>query len=325
MTFFECLFWIAAALTGAAAAEVGDRSRTAYGFNRARDIAFKPNPKYPGGMYGSYLRDVSAALALAAESGEAGLIPAFLSKVDAIDMRLNWTTTQEKAWMLRAAYELSKQRTKLNVTVNGAPGAVRNGAIRLTPSYGQLEAGLTFVNKGDADVWRTVSVQGQPAAPLPAATSGLSLEKAAWTLAGSPADLANIHQNDRLVIVVTGHLPNNYARQVGVIDLIPAGFEIEQVLKGEEGKPYNVAGSLTDLSLADKRDDRFVGAFTLGSRYSAGAKGGDVVPGFRIAYVVRAVAVGTFVYPAAVAEDMYAPGVMARTAMKTVTIKPQGK
>jgi uncharacterized protein YfaS (alpha-2-macroglobulin family) len=316
---------IAAALTGAAAAEVGDRSRTAYGFNRARDIAFKPNPKYPGGMYGSYLRDVSAALALAAESGEAGLIPAFLSKVDAIDMRLNWTTTQEKAWMLRAAYELSKQRTKLNVTVNGAPGAVRNGAIRLTPSYGQLEAGLTFVNKGDADVWRTVSVQGQPAAPLPAATSGLSLEKAAWTLAGSPADLANIHQNDRLVIVVTGHLPNNYARQVGVIDLIPAGFEIEQVLKGEEGKPYNVAGSLTDLSLADKRDDRFVGAFTLGSRYSAGAKGGDVVPGFRIAYVVRAVAVGTFVYPAAVAEDMYAPGVMARTAMKTVTIKPQGK
>lgn len=315
---------IAAAMTGAAAAQVGDRSRTAFAFNKARDLAFKNNPKYPEGMYGSYLRDVSAALALAAESGMSGLIPAFLSKVDGVDMRLNWTTTQEKAWILRAAYELTKQRIKLNVTVNGAPATPRSGAIRLSPTYGQLEAGLTFVNRGDADIWRTVSVQGQPSGPLPAAANGLSIEKSAWTLSGSPFDLNNIHQNDRIVIVLTGRLPNNYARQVGVIDLLPAGFEIEQVLKGEEGKPYNVTGTLTDLSLATKRDDRFVGAFTLGSRYGYGGAN-DAQPGFRIAYVVRAVAVGTFVYPAAVAEDMYAPGVMARTAMKTVTIKPAGK
>ncbi|MDR3526965.1 MAG: hypothetical protein P4L57_06760, partial [Rhizomicrobium sp.] len=134
---------------------------------------------------------------------------------------------------------------------------------------------------------------------------------------------ANIHQNDRLVIELTGRLPNNYARQVGLIDLLPAGFEIEQVLKGDEGKPYNLNGTLTELSLADKRDDRFVAAFTLGSRYSYGDKKGlEVQPSFRAAYVVRAVGIGSFVAPAAIAEDMYAPGVMARTAMATVTIKP---
>jgi uncharacterized protein YfaS (alpha-2-macroglobulin family) len=314
---------LAAALTGAAASEVGDRSRTAFAFNKARDIAFRPNPKgYPTGDYGSYLRDVSGALALAAESGMSGMIPAFLSKVEGIDMRLNWTTTQEKAWMLRAAYELSRQRTKLNILVNGVPAQPKDGAIRLTPNYGQLMAGLTFLNKGDAGVWRTASVQGLPAAPLPAASSGLTLAKAAWTMAGSPADLNNLHQNDRVIIEISGRLPNNLARHIGVIDLLPAGFEIEQVLKGEEGKPYNLNGTLTDLSLADKRDDRFVGAFTLGSRYSYGNKGAELQPGFRAAYVVRAVGVGTFVYPAAMAEDMYAPGVMARTAMGTVTIKP---
>ena len=315
---------MAAAMTGAAASEVGDRSRTAYAFGRARDIAFKANPRaYPGGEYGSYLRDVAAATALAAESGEAQLLPAFLSKVEGIDMRLNWTTTQEKAWMLRAAYELTKQRTKLNILINGQPAQPRDGAIRLTPNYGQLEKGLTFVNKGDAQVWRTVSVQGLPSAPLPAAANGLTLSKAAWTLSGSPADLNNLHQNDRIIIEITGRLPNNYARHVGVIDLLPAGFEIEQVLKGEEGKPYNLNGSLTELSLADKRDDRYVAAFTLGSRYSGGDnKGTPIQPGFRTAYVVRAVGVGTFVMPAAMAEDMYAPGVMARTAMGTVTIKP---
>jgi uncharacterized protein YfaS (alpha-2-macroglobulin family) len=314
---------IAAALTGAAASEVGDRSRTAYGFGRARDIAFKVNAKaYPLGDYGTYLRDVSAATALAAESGMSAMIPAFLSKVDTIDMRLNWTTTQEKAWMLRAAYELTKQRTKLNILVNGQPVQPRNGAIRLTPSYGQLEAGLTFLNKGDAQVWRTVSVQGLPALPLPAVSNGLTLAKAAWTLSGSPADLHNLRQNDRVIIELSGRLPNNFTRQVGVIDLLPAGFEIEQVLKGDEGKPYNLSGTLTELAVADKRDDRFVAAFTLGSRYDYGNKGGEVQPGFRAAYVVRAVGVGSFVMPAAMAEDMYAPGVMARTAMGTVTIKP---
>ena len=315
---------MAAAMTGAAASEVGDRSRTTYGFERARDIAFKANPKaYPGGEYGSYLRDVSAATALAATSGMGTLVPAFLSKVEGIDMRLNWTTTQEKAWMLRAAYELTKQRTKLNILVNGQPAQPRDGAIRLTPNYGELERGITFLNKGDAGVWRTVSVQGLPASPLPAVTNGITLTKATWTLSGSPADLANIHQNDRLVIELTGRLPNNYARQVGLIDLLPAGFEIEQVLKGDEGKPYNLNGTLTELSLADKRDDRFVAAFTLGSRYSYGDKKGlEVQPSFRAAYVVRAVGVGSFVAPAAIAEDMYAPGVMARTSMATVTIKP---
>ncbi|HUO99325.1 MAG TPA: alpha-2-macroglobulin, partial [Rhizomicrobium sp.] len=144
---------IAAALTGAAAAEVGDRSRTAYGFRRAHDIAFKARAgSYPVGDYGTLLRDLSAATALSAESGMSDMIPAFLSKVEGIDMRLNWTTTQEKAWMLRAAYELTRQRTKLNILVNGQRLEPRDGAVRLTPNWGQLDKGITIVNRGDAQV-----------------------------------------------------------------------------------------------------------------------------------------------------------------------------
>jgi len=316
---------IAAALTGAAAAEVGDRSRTVYGFNRARDMIFKAKANaYPFTDYGTLLRDLSATTALAAESGMSDLIPALLPKLEGIDMRLNWTTTQEKAWMLRAAYELTKQRTKLNVFINGQPAQPRDGAIRLTPNYGQLSAGITLVNKGDAGVWRTVSVQGTPSAPLPVLSNGITLNKVAWTLSGSPADLHSLKQNDRVVIELSGRLSSNYARQIGVIDLLPAGFEIEQTLSGDEGKPYNLNGTLTDPSLSDKRDDRYVAAFTIGSRYAsyANRKEPEPQPGFRVAYVVRAVGVGTFVMPAAVVEDMYAPGVMARTAMGTVTIRP---
>ncbi len=43
-------------------------------------------------------------------------------------------------------------------------------------------------------------------------------------------------------------------------------------------------------------------------------------PDFRIAYIARAVTPGSFVLPAAMAEDMYAPKVHARTAMGRVVI-----
>src|SRR4029077_13793785 len=131
--------------------------------------------KYSTADYGSLLRDVAGATALAAESGQAQLVPAFLAKSDQIDMRLNATTTQEKAGMLRAAYELTRQKTPLNILVNGKPAMPRDGAIRLSPSLAQLNAGITFLNKGDASVWRTTSVQGTPSQPLAQEANGLTL------------------------------------------------------------------------------------------------------------------------------------------------------
>ncbi|HEX4294655.1 MAG TPA: alpha-2-macroglobulin [Rhizomicrobium sp.] len=315
---------IAPALTGAAAAEVGDRSRAAYGFERAREIAAKADPaKYSTADYGSLLRDVAGATALAAESGQSQLIPAFLAKSDQIDMRLNATTTQEKAWMLRAAYELTRQKTPLNILLNGKPAMPRDGSIRLAPSLGQLAQGLTLLNKGDATVWRTTSVQGTPALPLPPMANGLTLNKSVWTMSGTPADLGNIHQNDRVLIVLSGQMPNNYYHQMGLIDLLPAGLEVELKLTGDDAKPYPwIGGNLADLSMSDSRDDRYVAAFDIGSQYRpSDNKKPEPTPAFRVAYIARAVTTGTFAMPAGVVEDMYAPGVMARTSIGSVTIK----
>jgi uncharacterized protein YfaS (alpha-2-macroglobulin family) len=315
---------IAAALTGAAAAEVGDRSRAAFGFERARAILMQAkHNEYPVSEYGSLLRDLAGTTALAAESGEAELIPALLAKSDELDMRLNATTTQEKAWMLRAAYELTRQRTPLNILVNGKPAMPRAGAIRLSPSTAELAAGLSFLNRGDALVWRTVSVQGTPARPLPAVADGLTLRKSVWTMMGTPADLSNLHQNDRVMIVLSGQMSNNYYHQMGAIDLLPAGLEIESALSGDEAKAYPWLRSSSELTMADKRDDRFVASFDIGSEYRwSDPKKPEPQPVFTIAYIARAVTTGTFVMPGGVVEDMYAPGVVARTSMSSVTVKP---
>ena len=313
---------IAASLTAAAANDVGDKARAAFGFNKAREIVMSAKVnEYPSTDYGSYLRDVAGTTALAAESGQAQLIPALLSKADQTDMRLNATTTQEKAWMLRAAYELTRQKVPLNILLNGKPAIPRAGSIRLSPNEGQLAAGLNFLNKGDATVWRTTSVQGTPSTPLPALDNGFTMTKTLWTMQGTPADLSNIHQNDRIMIVLAGQMPNNFYHQMGTIDLLPAGFEVEMSLSGDDGKPYAFLPALNYLSMADSRDDRFVGAFDVGSNYHDPKKP-EPQPKFAVAYVARATTTGTFVLPAGVVEDMYAPGVMARTTLGSVTIKP---
>ena len=193
----------------------------------------------------------------------------------------------------------------------------------MSPSPAQLSSGITFLNRGDASVWRTTSVQGTPAAPLAAEANGLTLTKTYWTMGGTPADLATLHQNDRIIVEVTGKMEHNTYRQMGLIDLLPAGLEVELKLTGDDAKPYPwIGGNLADLSMSDSRDDRYVAAFDIGSQYRpTDNKKPEPTPAFRVAYIARAVTTGTFAMPAGVVEDMYAPGVMARTSIGSVTIK----
>jgi uncharacterized protein YfaS (alpha-2-macroglobulin family) len=314
---------LAPALTGAAAALMGDRSRAEAGFNRAQLILVGANPAtYPHDVYGSLLRDLSGALALAAENGRADLVPVLLNKGRQLDQRVENTTTQEKGWMLKAAYALTRQNLPLTVAVNGTPATPREGAVRLTPTLQQLNNGISIANRGQAGIWRTSSVAGTPASPLPPAASGMTLNKTVWTMTGAPADLSSLRQNDRVIITISGGVPNNLWRQMGVVDLLPAGLEIEQSLSGDDAKLYPFLDRLTDTSMTARRDDRYVAAFNLGAQYRPeNAKGPEPQPQFRIAYVARAVTVGRFALPAAYAEDMYAPAITARTAMGEVTVR----
>jgi uncharacterized protein YfaS (alpha-2-macroglobulin family) len=315
---------IAAALTGAAAAQAGDKSRANYAFGRAKQILMDANPlTYSTDNYGSLVRDLAGTTALVMEGGAPQLVPALMRRVDDVDMRLNATTTQEKAWMLRAAYELSRERTPLNIWVNGKQATAVNGAVRLSPNYGALGPGITLANRADAPAWRTVSVQGTPMAPLPQVSNGLTLTKTEWTVDGQPADLATLKQNDRIIIVLQGQMSNNYYHQMAALDLLPAGLEIEMPLAGDDGKMYPWLGSLNSVNIQEARDDRYVAAFDVGSQYQTAPdpkKPLPPPPTFKLAYVARAVTAGTYVMPGGVVEDMYAPNYLARTTMGQLTV-----
>jgi uncharacterized protein YfaS (alpha-2-macroglobulin family) len=125
------------------------------------------------------------------------------------------------------------------------------------------------------------------------------------------------------MIVLEGQMANNFYRQMAVLDLLPAGLEIESAVSGDEGKAYSWLETLSDTTVEEARDDRFVAAFTIGSQDqedSDSKKKPPPPPSFHLAYIARAVTAGTFAMPAGSVSDMYAPQTHARTDLGTITI-----
>jgi len=317
-------------LLGAALNEIGDRARAAPAFAKAREIALEATKdKYVvDSNYGSLLRDVSGLTAIAAKSQQASFVPNLVSRVQGFDPRLNWTTTQEKAWMLLAAHEVEASTPPVNVAVTGTGVKQAGKILRFSPNLAEVNDGITVRNNGQKDAWRIVSAEGIPASPLPPEGNGLTLNKAILTMSGQLAQLNAVKQNDRFIVHVFGEMTDNRARLMALLDLLPSGFEIEGVVqRKEDGSTiYPFLPVLAVSNVAEARDDRFVATFDIGSSYQP-TDPKEIAkqrrPTFHFAYIVRATVPGSYVVPAAVVEDMYAPDVRARTGMGQMTIAAQ--
>jgi uncharacterized protein YfaS (alpha-2-macroglobulin family) len=160
---------------------------------------------------------------------------------------------------------------------------------------------------------------------LPASQNGVTLSKAILTMTGQVADLAHVKQNDRFIVTLTGQMSDNRARLMALLDLLPAGFEIEGVVQRKDDGTtiYPFLPVLAQANIAEARDDRFVATFDIGSAYqSTDEKDKEKLahPTFHFAYIVRATVPGAYAVPAAEVEDMYAPDTTARTNMGRIAI-----
>ena len=292
---------------GAGLAAMGDRARAASAFEAAVEALGYRNE---GDWYQSVRRDTAAVLALAAEAGETDIVERLAGRLSRDLPEPSRLTTQEKVFLILAAHALAGDSDAVSISYDGTaddPAAVRFDAAALA------QAG-TFTNTGAQPVFVTMLARGAPAEAPPASASMLRVEKSILNTRGEAVDLASVVQGDRLIISLT-LIPERQAMASYVIaDLLPAGFEIEGVLTAEDGVPngpYAFLGELSYPQVAEARDDRFVAAIE--------SRGGRTE---RFAYVVRAVTVGEFALPGAVAEDMYRPDVTARSESSRVAIRP---
>ena len=175
---------------------------------------------------------------------------------------------------------------------------------------------MTITNRGDTPAWRTVSITGVPRADLPGENKGYAVTRTVYRPDGKEADLSKARQTDLFAVVIRGSRTGAaQSAQTLVVDLLPAGFEIETatVSKGRATTDYSWLPELTEATYTEQRDDRLVAALNL--------KGG--ARDFTLAYVVRAVTTGEFRYPALVAEDMYEPETTGRTAIGKLVVAPR--
>lgn len=305
---------LARAHLAAALSYMGDRSRAYSAFDAAEAALGYNNT---GDYYQTSLRDLSGVLALAAETGFNEHVARLAERVGEDVPEPDQLTTQEKAFLLVAVNGLS-QEDGLRLDVDGL-GRANDNDRRYWLTSEQIERGVSFrLRRGSPPVFRTVMVTGSPSNAPPAASEKLTAAKSIRTLQGRRVDLSQVSQGDQLVVSLTltpGERRNN---PVIVADLLPAGFEIETVLRPADGARDGAAdgafawiGEIDAAQTAEARDDRFVAAI-------------DVVRDTRrLAYVVRAVTPGEFAMPGVVAEDMYRPDVFARSPAGSVTILPQ--
>jgi uncharacterized protein YfaS (alpha-2-macroglobulin family) len=296
-------------------------------------------------LYGSKLRDTAAFLALSVESRPGFDASALLDRVAQLSTGQE-TSTQEKTWLLRAASALVRDEpVEIGIQAEGQPAQppVTRRNLVLTPTATQIAGGYVVTNRGKQMLYRTLSVEGVPKTSPPPSADGFKLGKQWFTLDGESVDItsATIAQHDRLVVKIDGRAQDQRYRQAMVVDLLPAGFQIEHILmppakakeddKAASRNRFAWLGTLTRPSMHEARDDRMVAAVTVneprsmfGWRFLDDDEEDDdhVQAGqdFTVAYVVRAVTPGRFALPAASVEDMYRPSVRARTAGGTVEI-----
>ncbi|MDR0780594.1 MAG: alpha-2-macroglobulin family protein, partial [Pseudomonadales bacterium] len=250
---------LALAQIGAALYMIGDNARARYAFEQAERALGYIND---GDYYQSARRDLAGVLALAAEARQDEFVARLTDRVAQDLPEPDRLTTQEKAFMLLAANALSNNQTQANVSVIGSADVLTPGRVfRLNEA--QTQSAPTFVNNGAGPLWVTSLARGTPAVAPPPAAERLAAYKQLWTPGGEVIDSASFQQGERLIVQLWVNAEEERLTPLVIADLLPAGFEIEAVLRPEDADvrgPYGFLGKLATLNTAQARDDRFVAA-----------------------------------------------------------------
>ena len=307
---------LALAQLGAALALAGESARAHTVLARAET---QISQGYSYDYYRSTLRDTAAVLALALEAKDMPVAERARLRVIADVIQPDELNTQEKTWLLRAASRLGMDRPQ--IAVNGtALGATRGPAVALAPTTADIKAGYEVRNVGTRPTWQNLTVRGVPARAPEASANNYTLEKKFVSLTGQPIDPQKLHQNDRLIVVLSGALTAEGRRQAVLVDMLPAGWEIESVITPNAAETYKL-DKLSRAQTQEARDDRYVAAIEVGENRNSYYRENENGREFRLAYLVRAITPGAYAQPAAVVEDMYRPANYARTAAGRVSVQ----
>ncbi len=300
------------AFVAAAFAYFGDQASADLWFQKATNL-HPTSSSFSSDLYFmSALSEMAIVVNLFAEvsANDSKVIEMARVLFDQADQK-RYLSTFEKASILRVATNLTALQKPTKLVVDGKETLAQKG-FQISYKKSELSQKQTITNKSKDPVLYYLSASGEPKDPSKLPNEGFKIERALYTLDGTPADLSNIKPGDTFVVVFEGTLLHQGAHEVVVLDLLPAGFDIEEVNIGwfllEEKLSW-----LKDLSYllrVEKRDDRYFAITHM-----------DKIGPFKMGYIVRAANPGKYIYPSTVVESMYHPELSARSPESHLTIQ----
>ncbi len=310
---------IAAAQLGAALAMNGDAERAEKAFNRARIDAERAATgywDYGSEYFGSNLRDMAALVTLMSEAKlPNGDVAPLLDRLAGMQARRSYLSTQEEAWILRAARATATSEDKMNLGYADQKLEALSKPFFAKAGPDELAKGLKATNNGTGPIFAKVTSSGIPGEDLPAVDSGFSIERKLFAIDGQEVRLDQVKQNDIVVVVIRGQVKDYAQHQALIVDLLPAGLEIENERLTNTRRTGDLAWlpELTEVNYSEFLDDRFIAAFDIREQSPTT---------FALSYMARAVTPGQYKLPAIAVEDMYNPEIRGRSAAAKLVVLP---
>lgn len=306
---------LASSYLATALSKIGDERRAKVIFEQALKTQAKPNAD---DYYASDLRDASAFVAIAHKFLSPEQLGSLVQYVANATGENDYLNTQEQSYLIRMIAALGSRETPIDIEGVGLDFTVTKASQTATLVGSQINGEKSFINKGDSSVWVSETLSGLPTGDPGRLSEGYVITKEMLSISGDVLSNTALTKGERAIIRVNIKPERKRSAMIVLADLLPAGLEIESILTPEEtteGMAYSFVGQLSDLDLAEARDDRLVVSDRL-SRW-------DNEP-LVTAYIVRAVTEGDFIFPGAVAEDMYRPEIRGRTAASRLKVTGSG-
>ncbi len=326
---------------GIAMLNQGDKQRGNEAIEKA--LAFKPEKTiYAYHYYGDFStlrRDYAWMVSMAEKAQLAGETRAKLLEklVSVMDVR-DYESTQEQIALLRAASALTGQSgawTGVMLKNGNKIDLAQRSALSEYVDFETAKRKVQLTNTSEHALYVSSHTRGYPLKPPAEEHNGLTISRTYVTQGDQPIKLENVKSGDFVKVKLLVSAEFRMADAL-VVDLLPAGFELENQNLVHSGKVDNSAeeaGDSTDESyyedqqqaaLASRikhveyRDDRYVAAV------DAGPDGEGRTPSIELTYLMRAVTSGTFSVPNPFVESMYRPNFRAIGApFPKVSIAPR--
>ncbi|WP_159084175.1 alpha-2-macroglobulin family protein [Saccharobesus litoralis] len=224
-----------------------------------------------------------------------------------------WFSTQERLALVLADIALAEHFSgQFNYQLSVA-GQQFTGPDESSAFYrldGMSIAGSQLLNQSNQDLYVTRITQGYPLNPPKPISQGVDVTRVFYSIDGKPMNIATdkITSGDRFIVRLSVSA-DQVLRDLMLVDLLPAGFEIENAELNQlvdlqslklAGKSIQALMSKGAIDYQSSLDDRFVAAINV-SKYRA----------TEIFYVVQAVTVGQYILPPSIVESMYQPDIKA--------------